>query len=377
MSNQDIQKQKASVRREDEIDLLDLAKTLWNGRKTVLKWIVIFLVAGLLIALLSPKEYTSTTSIVPQTSQTGDKLGGLSSLAAMAGFNLDTDMGDNVLNPLVYPQIVGSTPFQLELMNSKFDFSESAQPISIFDYYTTLKKNSTGALVKKYTVGLPALILSSLKGEPKMPKASGENGPLALTKDQEDVRKFIEQKVTLNIDNKQGFLTISAAFSEPLVAAEMAETAQNLLQKYIIQYKIKKATDQLNFIEQRYKEKKEEFEKAQEKLAIFRDQNKNVTSAVARTQEDRLQSEYSIAMNVYSEITKQLEQAKIKVKEETPVFSVLEPATVPNEKSKPKRLLIIIIWTLLGAIIGTGIVFGRTVAGAIKEQWNKTEQEFI
>jgi uncharacterized protein involved in exopolysaccharide biosynthesis len=153
----------------------------------------------------------------------------------------------------------------------------------------------------------------------------------------------------------------------------VADKARKLLQEHITQYKINKATDQLNFVEQRYLEKKKEFESAQDRLARFRDQNKNVTSAVARTDEERLQSEYSIAMNVYNELAKQMEQAKIQVKQETPVFSVLEPAMVPREKSKPKRALILIIWIFLGGIIGTGMVFGRVFAKDVREKWNETK----
>jgi len=46
---------------EDEIDLIALAKTLWNGRKTVIRFLSAGLVLGLVFALLSPKEYTVTT----------------------------------------------------------------------------------------------------------------------------------------------------------------------------------------------------------------------------------------------------------------------------------------------------------------------------
>ncbi|GMT46357.1 MAG: hypothetical protein IEMM0006_2189 [bacterium] len=51
---------------EDEIDLIQLAKKLWNGRKLVIKTTLIFIVLGLLVALLSPKEYSVTSIVVPQ-----------------------------------------------------------------------------------------------------------------------------------------------------------------------------------------------------------------------------------------------------------------------------------------------------------------------
>jgi uncharacterized protein involved in exopolysaccharide biosynthesis len=356
----------------DEIDLLALAKTFWKGRKTIIKAILIAAVLGVLIALLSPVEYTATTSMVPQTTQTGSKLGGLSSLVAMAGFNLDANATGDDLTPLVYPQIVSSTPFQLELMNMPFNFSKVDHPVSLYTYYTEMNKPGIFSLIMKYTIGLPGLIIKAIKGEKKAIESSG-NGPISLTKDQEKVRKLIEEKVTLDLDSKQGFLTLKASFPEALLSAQVADEATQLLQKYVIRFKTSKAADQLTFIQQQYDETKTEFEKAQDELARFRDQNKNVSSAVAQTREQRLQSEYTVAMNVYNEMAKQLEQAKIKVKEDTPVFTILEPPTVPRENSKPNKALIVFIWSFLGGIIGTGIVFGSEVKKGLKEQWNELD----
>ena len=362
------------VNNDDEIDLMALAKTFWNGRKTVFKAILIAGIIGVFIALVSPKEYTASTTMVPQT-KSSNKLGGLSSLAAMAGFNLDNmGSGGETMSPMVYPQIVQSVPFQLELMEKKFTFSEVSQPVSLYEYYTNIAKPGVLPTVMKYTVGLPGLLISSLKGDSEKAIIGTEKGgPISLTKKQEEVRKLIDAKLSLNVDAKQGFLTLTASFHEALLSAQVADQARELLQKYITKFKINKVADQLAFIEGRYTEKKKEFEKAQERLARFRDQNKNVTSAVFRTEEERLQSEYTIAMNVYNELAKQLEQAKIQVKEETPVFSVLEPAAVPMKKAKPNRPMILMIWLFLGGIAGTGWVFGKDYMVELKKKWKETE----
>ena len=371
MSTQPISNPKPPVTNDDEIDLLELAKTFWNDRSTILKTMFIAGILGVAIALLSPKEYTATTTIVPQTSSSTSKLGGLSSLAAMAGFNLDNTTSGEILSPTVYPEIVSSVPFQLDLMNIPFTFAEVNHPVSLYEYYAEISKPEVLSLIGKYTIGLPVVIISAIKGDSEQKTIFENKGPIALTKKQEEVRKMIAEQVTINLDSKQGFITLQAAFPEALLSAQVADQARELLQKYITRFKIEKASDKLSFIEQRYEEKKKEFEKAQIRLASFSDQNKNVTSAVARTEESRLQGDYTIAMNVYNELAKQLEQAKIQVKEETPVFSILEPAMVPREKSKPKKPLIVFIWLFLGGIIGTGMVFGKVFLKDIKEKWNE------
>lgn len=357
---------------EDEIDLIELAKTLWKGRNTVIVSVIIAGFIGLALALLSPKAYTVSTTMVPQVSSKQSSLGGLSSLAAMAGFNLDMGGGGGPLSPVIYPQIVGSVPFQLELMNTPFTFSEVPEQVTIIEYYTEISKPSILSLVKKYTIGLPFVILKAIRGEKEIQKIDDKSSLLSLTQDQEDIRKFLSENISLDANSKDGYLTLSVTMPEALTAAEVAAKAQEMLQTHITDFKIAKAADQLKFIEDRYAEKKAEFEASQEKLASFRDRNKNVSSAVALTGEERLQSEFNIAYNVYNELAKQLEQARIQVKEDTPVLSIIKPVVVPVEKSKPNRPMILIIWIFLGGIVGIGIVFGKQYLATIREKWNST-----
>lgn len=375
MKNQSLPIEKRPVNNDSEIAyLLHLAAILGKNRKKLLKTMAWFVALGLLLALLTPAEYTAKTTLVPQTDQPDNTLSGISSLAAMAGYTIDAGQSANVFSPLVYPEIVNSTPFQLELMNTGFNFSGIEGPISLYDYYTTIHEKKFLAKLKKYTIGLPGVVFSTL-GSTRSDSNESEKNMIILSTAQERVRKLVEQKVSLSLDSKQGTLTLSASFPEPFVAAQVAEYARALLQKYITGYKISKASTQLSFINERYEEKKTEFEKAQERLARFRDQNRNVSSALVRTEEERLQGEAEIARNVYNELARQLEEAKIKVKEDTPVFSVIEPVVVPTEKSRPKVLLIVAISIFAGLIAGIGLVFvGNFVERKEEIQtWEKNE----
>lgn len=360
---------------DDEIDLIALAKTIWNGRKFIIKTVLIFMCIGLAVALLSPKEYTASTTMVPQIANSSSKMGGLSSLAAMAGFNLnDLNKNSGDLSPYIYPQIVQSVPFQLELMNTTFTFSDVDHPLSIYEYYTEYYKPGILSYVKKYTIGLPFLILGALKpkAEEELPvTAVDSSSPIYLSQEQEDVRKILENGVRLETNDKDGYVSLHVISGQAKLAAEMAQKAQQLLQQYITTFKIEKASAQLSFIEERYHESKGEFEATQTALASFRDKNKNVTSARARTQEERLQSDYQLAFEVYSQLAQQMEQARIQVKEDTPVFSIIKPVTVPLEKSKPNKPMILIIWTFLGGIIAIGWIFGKEFLANIKTKWNE------
>lgn len=128
------------------------------------------------------------------------------------------------------------------------------------------------------------------------------------------------------------------------------------MQKYITEFKIEKVRSNLEFVEKSYDEARVNFENKQSELARFRDANKNLSSAIARTQEEKLTSEYNLLLGIYTEIAKQKEQAKIAVTETTPILTIIEPVVIPNEKSKPSRAIMLFIYTFLGLIIGAGIV---------------------
>jgi len=353
---------------DDEIDLIALAKTFWSGRRFVFRSILICGVLGFFIAIFTAKEYVATTIMVPSGSDATSKLGSLSGLAAMAGINIGAATGSD-LSPMVYPQIVSSLPFQLELMNTPLNFSELSEPITFFDYYSKPQKPN---LLLKYTIGLPGVILTAIRGKEPDKKIIGENNaPLELSNKQRDVRQILSELISLETNVKDGILTLTAKMHEARAAAQLGQRAQELLQQYITEFKIKKAKANLDFIQQRYDETAQKFDVAQERLASFRDRNKNVSLATAKTEEERLSSQYNLIYGIYSELAKQLEQAKIQVKQDTPVFTIIEPISVPTKKSKPNRPLILFIWLFLGGVLGTGIVFGKGYLNTIKKQWNE------
>jgi uncharacterized protein involved in exopolysaccharide biosynthesis len=271
----------------------------------------------------------------------------------------------------MYPRIVNSLPFQLELLDTKFTCPGVEKPVSLFQYYTEYQKKGVLGTLYEYTFGLPGVIAKAIKNGPEKPGRQGTGKIVSLNLEQEEARKELDRQIKLELNDKEGYLSLQVTFRDATLAAQIAQKTQSLLQDYISKYKIEKASDQLRFVNDRYNEKKAEFEAIQKQLALFRDRNKNVSTALARTQEEQLLSQYNVAYSVYSELAKQLEQAQIKVKEDTPILTIIDPVHIPTRKTKPNRPLILIIWIFMGGIIGTGMVFGKTYLAAIRETWNK------
>lgn len=360
---------------DDEIDLIALAKTAWSGRRTIITTTLIFMILGVFIAIFTPKQYKATTIMIPQSSRQSS--GGLSSLAAMAGINLNTSNSGTELSPSVYPQIVQSIPFQKELMHVKLNFDGYKEKISLYDYYTDnqyAKFNVLG-FVKKYTIGLPGTIIGAIRGKKEIVEDSVEslNTIIQLSSKERELISLLSGNVTLEVDQKAGNITLTSIMPEAKAAAQLGEKAQILLQEKITEFKIAKSNMQLDFVQERYNEKKKEFEVTQTQLAMFHDRNKNVTTALAKTEVERLQNEYQLVFSVYTELAKQLENSKIQVKNETPVFSIIEPISIPVEYFKPNRKQIVFIWLFLGGVVGIAWVFGKEYLRDIRKKWDEAE----
>lgn len=364
---------KTEIGNSDEIDLLLVAKKLYGGRKQILLTSFSFFILGLVVALLSPKEYTATSTFIPQTNESSKPGGSLGGLASLAGISLGGIGGGNSdIPPSLYPKFVSSVKFKRALLKAEINVDGLDEAVTYADYYENITEPGTFELIKKYTIGLPFLLFESIRGE-KTDEIlnSKEDGLIRLTT--EEVTHFgrIETQLTVLPNEKDGLVVLSFKMPEPLMAAQMAKFAEELLQKEIIEYRIKNAKEQLKFTEERFLEKKKEFDEVQSRLAYFRDRNQNLSSAAVMNQLQKLESEYSFAFNIYNELAAQLEQSKLQVAKDTPVLSVIQPVTVPTEKSAPKRPLILIIFTVLGFVLGLGYVFGSEFVKGFRSEWNR------
>ena len=180
--------------------------------------------------------------------------------------------------------------------------------------------------------------------------------------------------VSLNVDKKEGYITLTVNGSEPIQTAELALKAQQLLQDEVTRIQVEKSEKELEYIQARYDEAKEENERYQVMLASATDRSQNVTTTSATVGKSRIQSKYNISNSVFNEMAKQLEQAKMQVKKDTPVYSIIEPVTIPMKPSN-SRGKTVIVWTFLGIVLGCGIVFVKGYWPKMKEKFAKPEAE--
>jgi uncharacterized protein involved in exopolysaccharide biosynthesis len=360
----------------DEIDITEILKRFWIKRGFILKLTAIFLLIGLFIALFSPVQYTSTCTVVPQT---GNRSGSsnLSSVAAIMGVNLGTAMmSEGTLSPNIYPEIIKSVPFTREIMKTEVIVKKSnGQPITLYDYYADKQYREFNLLgaIKKYTIGLPGVIIGAIRGGNQ--SAIVETSPVVdstnvfnLSATEKKVYNAIQKAMHINLNSKDGFITIGYIFPEAEVSAQVTDKIYHTLEDYVSKFKSEKLNDNLQFIEKSYETAREDFLKAQDRLSSFQDANRGLTTASARSMEARLRNEYDIAYSIYRELATQREQAKIAVKENQTILTLVNPPVVPLVKSAPRRSIIIVGFLFLGVVVSVGWVLISPVFKAIKEE---------
>jgi uncharacterized protein involved in exopolysaccharide biosynthesis len=73
----------------------------------------------------------------------------------------------------------------------------------------------------------------------------------------------------------------------------------------------------------------------------------------------KLESEYQLQQNILVNLASEYNNNKIKLNKDTPIFSVIDEVSVPNEISSPKRSLIVVISIFLGFVVSVSFVLGK------------------
>lgn len=339
---------------ELEIDWMDILRRIYSIRKTLYKAAGVGVVLGIIIALSIPKQYTVTVTLSPEMG--GDKSsGGLASLASSFLGGSASSNSSDALNVTLAPDIVASTPFVLELFNTRVQTLDGELDTTLVTYLDEQKQPWWG-----YIKSAPSLAIGAIKSLfTEEADTTATLNPFQLTEKEAAKVKGLRQSILAEVDKKTAKTTISVTLQDPKVTAIVADSVVAKLQQYIIDYRIKKAKEDCAYLEDLYKERQQEYYQAQSKYAHYFDTNRNIAFQSVRAEQERLQNDMNLAYQVYSQVAQQLQVARAKIQEEKPVFAVVEPATVPLQPSGSSRKAILIgvvflticsvgAWKLLG-----------------------------
>ena len=361
--------QNSNVPESDEIQLVELIRKVWKGRKIITAIGSAFLLLGIIIAIQSKNIYTASTTFIPKGQVKGSASTRISGLASLAGIDLGSMSGDNSeIPPSLYPMLVESNPFIERILKVKVP--KNGSMIEFKDYINDPKK-TTGifAHLKTYVSKLRNLIKLSSSNEKNAPTILKDSSSIRkLTLEEERVYNSVKKLIILTVDENEGFIKLNVSLENPEVAATITQNVQSLLQNEIIKFKIKNAQEVLTFTESLYFEKRASFEALQDELAYFQDRHQNISSGLFQNKLSRLESKLAIERAVNEELAKQVEQARIQLRKDTPIFTVINPVVVPNQRTRPKRTLIVIGFAFLGCCFGISYILIKDPLKKIQRQ---------
>ena len=316
--------------KDEEIDLVEILKKIYKSRKFILIISFSFALLGVAVAMLSPIKFSSETIFITQNQESNSS--SLSGVASLVGINLGVSNFGGEIPSSMYPQVTQSPKFKRLLLNSNIDFDNKINLKQyLIDYY---KLNTENDKI---------------------------NSDLYVSELENTCFEIINEIISVNVNQKDGFITLSSTLPVAEYSAILTKKAKEILQEIIINNKIESANQNLIFSQQQLEEKKLIFDEIQAKLAYFSDSNLNSVNSFVINERDKLEAEFQIINAVVTELSKQVEQVKLQVSKDTPVFSTIQEAVIPNKRTSPKRTQLVIIFGFLGLVISTGFILTKDI----------------
>jgi len=340
---------------ELNLDFGKYYQRLKDNKRVLLYWVLVSLVVGVLIALSVPKKYSVLTKLAPELSN--NAVNRLTSLSQLAGLNSAILGSTDAVYPMVYPDIVNSTEFIVDLFNTPVTYKQKKEEVdtTLYEYILNNQKSSVIGTV----ISSPFILAGWVKSWFVPEEEENQEKPVDsfhLTKEQFRVAKIIRNSIEATIDKKTMVVSIVVSMQDPVVAAQVSKAINENLQAYVTRYRTEKAKMDVDYYRKLYDESKQNYYACQSKYARYVDLNHGAVMQRVKIEEARLQNEANLAFQLYNSCTQQLQNAEAKVQQETPAFVQIIPPTVPLRASKPSRKMIVLIITMLGFMAGCGYV---------------------
>ena len=330
--------------------------------KQILIWALCGALFGILIGFSTPKTYTSKAVVAPELATRSTLSSGLTSLASLAGVNINSMAITDAMHPDLYPVVIRSTTFYLDLFDLPVSFKHADTLVhtDLYDYMA----HYTKAPWYGYVLGLPRMGINLVKNlfskADEFEAAEGHDhiDSLRLTRQQENVVKALSQSVKATVEKKTYVLSVSVTLQDPVLAALVANAVVDHLRDFVVAYRSEKAQENVDYYERIYEETYADYLAAQRAYAYYVDSHQGSTSQSSKIQAQHLQNEAQVRYQIYYSTAQNLLAARAKVLQESPVLVVVQRAMAPYV-GKPSKVKLGMLWFVLGALICIGWIWWK------------------
>ncbi len=327
------------------IDLRLIIKRVAENKKLFLVIIPLAILCSSLYIFTVPRYYTTDTKLAPE-SENSMETSTLGSLASAVGFDMSQMNSHDAITPLLYPDLMKDNKFVFKFL-----------PIAVAtkdgkirtNYYEYLSKYSGKSPIDKIFGSKPKDVRS-------LDLPDSKTNPYILNADQDHIVKQIRDDIKFAVDTKSGVITITVTAQDPLICKTLADSVRNILQQYITAYRTNKARADVAYYRSLASKAKQNYERARQLYGSYSDANLDVVLESFRSKQEDLENDMQLKFNTYSQLSQQLQAAIGKVQEKTPAFTTLKGASVPIRPAGPKRVIFVLLITVvvfMGGVVWT------------------------
>ena len=341
----------------------DVIQAVAKRRKFVFTTFLSVTGITVLVVLLLPRWYASTTTILPP--RAGGLLGGLgevssvvkqfSSLKSLTG----QAGGGDLYN---YVAILQSRP-ALQRMVYGFNLFETydIKNKSIEDAVDVLRGNLEFLVNEEGT-----LTVRVYDRDPKQAAVMADSLVAILdeinislsTRQAHSNRVFIERRVDQNRADLRLLEDTIKLFQEKHWIVIIPQETQSSIAGFSQLYGLKATKElQVGIMEQTMSSDNILLQSAKRELAEIERRLKGVPALGVAYY--RLYRDYAVQQKIFEMLTPLYEQARVEEQRDTPTLLVLERGNVPERPARPQRKVIVLVFALLSLIVGVGGAYGQ------------------
>lgn len=332
---------------KEEININDLLRLCGKAIKHNLSKIILINVTLLIVCnalyLFTNVEFESKAEVL--ISQKGPDNNALAGMGGLLGVNIPQMSVSSDFSPELYEDIVLSDAFLSDLLVEKVPINVSGKDSTTLEdflinniplpYYKSIKfisgvnvsipksiKQKKNYINKNRSSLVDSVITPGMLFSVKVPPI------VKLGGDRLSSISNLKSRILVNFEEKE--CNVSVRMPDAFISAITCQLVLKKLIDYITFQKTHKQQNNIRFLESRYSEAESKYKLAQQRLAGFKDNSLGAIFQSFQAREVVLNNDVTLTFTLFNQIATQLEQAKIELKKETPVFSFLKPINVPD-----------------------------------------------
>jgi hypothetical protein len=127
-------------KKSKEIDVVGIASKVLKEKKTLGIFVGVFAIIGIIVALNTQKEYTTTVVLAPEISGGSSLPESLNDIASMVGVDFSSKGSSmDAIYPEIYPDVFASSDFIVKLFDVKV--KQETDSVSSKTYYNHILKD--------------------------------------------------------------------------------------------------------------------------------------------------------------------------------------------------------------------------------------------